>query len=137
MRFRVRPTALAARQIRQEAHWWRRNRTKAPKLFREELRKAFALIAEYPESLCPRKNRHISRVASMLSVVVPAIHLGIGLPPGQVWPPRSIRYSTTGAAQFAYSTRVTSSATRVSTGAGEQRFRRAQFEVQAATPGKE
>ena len=50
MPFRVRPTPLAARQIRSEAMWWRRNRTAAPNLFRSELRRAFALIAEYPEA---------------------------------------------------------------------------------------
>jgi len=48
--FRVRPTVTAARQIRNESHWWRRNRTKAPNLFREELRRAFALIADYPDA---------------------------------------------------------------------------------------
>jgi plasmid stabilization system protein ParE len=48
--FRVNPTPLAARQIRNESHWWRRNRTKAPNLFRDELRRAFDLIAEYPEA---------------------------------------------------------------------------------------
>jgi plasmid stabilization system protein ParE len=47
---RVTPTPLAAWQIRNEAHWWRRNRAKAPNLFREELRRAFRLIAEYPEA---------------------------------------------------------------------------------------
>jgi plasmid stabilization system protein ParE len=47
---RVRPTPLAARQIRNEAQWWRRNRPKAPGLFRTELRRAFTLIAEYPEA---------------------------------------------------------------------------------------
>lgn len=50
MAFRVKPTAAAAQQIRNESHWWRRNRTKAPNLFREELRRAFALISEYPEA---------------------------------------------------------------------------------------
>ena len=50
MPFRVKPTPLAARQIRNESHWWRRNRTKAPNLFRDELRRAFALIADYPEA---------------------------------------------------------------------------------------
>lgn len=50
MRLRVRPTALAARQIREEARWWRRNRTKAPHLFRSELRRASELIAEYPDA---------------------------------------------------------------------------------------
>ena len=50
MPFRVKPTPLAARQIRKESHWWRRNRTKAPNLFRDELRRAFALVADYPEA---------------------------------------------------------------------------------------
>lgn len=50
MPFRVKPTSFAAQQIRYESRWWRQNRTKAPNLFRDELRKAFALIAEYPEA---------------------------------------------------------------------------------------
>ena len=50
MPFRVKPTAVAARQIRNESYWWRRNRSRAPNLFREELRRAFALIAEYPDA---------------------------------------------------------------------------------------
>jgi len=48
--FRVRPTAFAAQQIRSEAQWWRRNRPRVPRLFRYELRRAFALLAEYPEA---------------------------------------------------------------------------------------
>lgn len=50
MAFQIKPTVDAARQIRNESYWWRRNRTKAPNLFRDELRRAFALIAEYPEA---------------------------------------------------------------------------------------
>ena len=50
MAFRVKPTAFAAQQIRDESRWWRRNRTKAPNLFRDELRRAFELIGEYPEA---------------------------------------------------------------------------------------
>lgn len=50
MPFRVKPTPAAAEQIRNESRWWRRNRTKAPNLFRDELRRAFALIADYPEA---------------------------------------------------------------------------------------
>ena len=50
MRLRVKPTPLAAQQIRNESRWWRRNRTKAPRLFQIELRRAFDLIAEYPEA---------------------------------------------------------------------------------------
>jgi plasmid stabilization system protein ParE len=48
--FRVKTTPFAAQQIRNESQWWRRNRNKAPSLFREEMRRAFALIAEYPEA---------------------------------------------------------------------------------------
>jgi plasmid stabilization system protein ParE len=50
VRFRIAPTPLAARQIREEAQWWRKNRTRAPAMFRQELRRAFNLIAEYPEA---------------------------------------------------------------------------------------
>ena len=47
---RVDRTTDAAAQIREEALWWRRNRTSAPTLFRDELRRALALIAEFPEA---------------------------------------------------------------------------------------
>ena len=50
MAFRVQPTIFAAQQIRNESYWWRRNLTKAPNLFREELRRTFALVAEFPEA---------------------------------------------------------------------------------------
>ena len=50
MPFVVKPTPLAAQQIREEARWWRRNRTKAPALFRDELRRAFQLIATFPDA---------------------------------------------------------------------------------------
>ena len=49
MAFEIKRTPLADRQIRDEARWWRLNRTKAPKLFRSELRRVFDLISEYPE----------------------------------------------------------------------------------------
>jgi plasmid stabilization system protein ParE len=47
---RVQPTPVAARQIREEARWWRKNRPKAPTLFRDEIRRAFRLIADFPEA---------------------------------------------------------------------------------------
>ncbi len=50
MAFHIKPTVDAGRQIRNQSYWWRRNRTQAPNLFRDELRRAFALIAEYPEA---------------------------------------------------------------------------------------
>ena len=50
MAFRIKPTPQADKQIRDEARWWRRNRTKAPTLFRDELKRVFELIAEYPEA---------------------------------------------------------------------------------------
>jgi plasmid stabilization system protein ParE len=43
-------TPLATQQVRAEGLWWRRNRTRAPGLFRKELRSAFELITEYPEA---------------------------------------------------------------------------------------
>lgn len=49
MPLRVRPTPLAAKQIRRESRWWRRNRPFAPALFRDEVRRAFELVAEHPE----------------------------------------------------------------------------------------
>jgi len=41
-------TALAARQIRTAEEWWRLNRPAAPNAVRQELEKAFALIAGQP-----------------------------------------------------------------------------------------
>ena len=49
MAFQIKRTKLAEKQIRDEARWWRENRTKVPSLFRDELKRAFELIAEYPE----------------------------------------------------------------------------------------
>jgi plasmid stabilization system protein ParE len=46
----IKPTRFAADQIREESRWWRRNRRKAPALFQQELRRAFKLLAEYPEA---------------------------------------------------------------------------------------
>jgi plasmid stabilization system protein ParE len=46
----INPTRFAADQIREESRWWRRNRRKAPGLFQQELRRAFKLLAEYPEA---------------------------------------------------------------------------------------
>jgi len=39
---------------------------------------------------CWTKNSHITMLASISSVVRPAIHSARCLPPGQVWPPPSI-----------------------------------------------
>jgi plasmid stabilization system protein ParE len=50
VRLSIKPTPAAAAQIRKESRWWRPNRTKAPRLFQEELRRAFDLIAVYPEA---------------------------------------------------------------------------------------
>ena len=68
MAFRIKPTALAAQQIRSESQWWRRNRPKAPKLFREELRKAFALISEYPEAGVIAEDLELTDVRRVLLV---------------------------------------------------------------------
>ena len=68
MALRVRPTPLAAGQIRNEARWWRRNRTKAPTLFRDELRRAFALIAEHPEAGAMVEDAELAGVRRVLLV---------------------------------------------------------------------
>jgi plasmid stabilization system protein ParE len=62
----VKPTQFAARQIREESRWWRINRTKAPRLFREELRRAFRLIAAYPEAGAIAEDVDLSGVRRML-----------------------------------------------------------------------
>lgn len=41
-------TALAARHIRKAETWWRINRTAAPNAIRQELQRAFAMIALQP-----------------------------------------------------------------------------------------
>lgn len=68
MPFQVKPTAIAARQIRNEAQWWKRNRTKAPNLFRDSLRRAFALVAEYPEAGAPAEDLELTGVRRVLLV---------------------------------------------------------------------
>ena len=68
MTFAVKTTPLAARQIRNESHWWRRNRSKAPNLFRQELRRAFALIAEYPEAGAVAEDIELAGVRRVLLV---------------------------------------------------------------------
>jgi plasmid stabilization system protein ParE len=50
VRLPIKPIPAAAAQIRKESRWWRTNRTKAPGLFRDELRRVFELIAGYPEA---------------------------------------------------------------------------------------
>ena len=47
---RVKPTPFASQQIRDESQWWKTNRTYAPHLFQHELRRAFELLAEYPDA---------------------------------------------------------------------------------------
>ena len=66
MGFRVLPTPLAAEQIRSEARWWRRNRPKAPNLFRQELRRVFKLIAEFPEAGGPAEDVELAGVRRVL-----------------------------------------------------------------------
>ncbi|HKR65074.1 MAG TPA: type II toxin-antitoxin system RelE/ParE family toxin [Thermoanaerobaculia bacterium] len=66
MPFRITPTRAAATQIRNESAWWRRNRTKAPHLFRDELRSAFALIAEYPDAGAPAEDVDLAGVRRII-----------------------------------------------------------------------
>ncbi|MFN2441419.1 MAG: type II toxin-antitoxin system RelE/ParE family toxin [Thermoanaerobaculia bacterium] len=66
MSLRVRPTSLAAEQIRSESRWWRRNRLSAPTLFRDEIRRAFDLIAEHPEIGAVAEDTEIEGVRRVL-----------------------------------------------------------------------
>src|SRR5690349_15095425 len=66
--FRVKPTTAAAQQIRDESRWWRRNRTKAPSLFRDELRRAFAVIGEYPDEGAVAEDFELTGVRRMVLV---------------------------------------------------------------------
>jgi plasmid stabilization system protein ParE len=47
---RVKPTPFASQQIREESRWWKTNRTYAPHLFHQELRRAFEFLAEFPDA---------------------------------------------------------------------------------------
>ena len=49
MRLRLHVVPTASRHIETAARWWRANRQAAPRLFREELSRAFDLIAEQPD----------------------------------------------------------------------------------------
>jgi len=44
----IRVAPRAAAQIRAAASWWRKNRTKAPEAFDDELERAFELVSELP-----------------------------------------------------------------------------------------
>lgn len=66
MSLRVRATPLAAKQIRNEARWWRANRLYAPLLFRDEIRRAFALIGEHPEIGAVAEDLEIAGVRRVL-----------------------------------------------------------------------
>jgi len=45
----VKVTPIAAEQIQKAAAWWLHNRDKAPKAFKEEIERGFALIAQRPD----------------------------------------------------------------------------------------
>ena len=66
MALRVRPTPLAAKQIRRESRWWRTNRPFAPALFRDEVRRAFELVAEHPEIGAAAEDTEIAGVRRVL-----------------------------------------------------------------------
>lgn len=66
MPFRVRPTPLAAEQIRRESRWWRKNRPFAPELFRDEIARAFELISEHPEVGAETEDTDIAQVRRVL-----------------------------------------------------------------------
>ena len=62
----VRVGATAARAIREASDWWRANRPKAPNAFREELERAFELIARQPTIGAPTRNVRMQGVRRIL-----------------------------------------------------------------------
>ena len=59
MKLYVWPTPDAEAQIAQIGAWWRENRTKAPTLFKDELERVVAVIAEAPNTGAPYRRRGI------------------------------------------------------------------------------
>ena len=59
MKLHVWPTPDAEAQIKEIGAWWRENRTAAPTLFKDELKRALDLIAERPHIGAPYKRRGI------------------------------------------------------------------------------
>ena len=66
----VRITTLAAAQIRKAEAWWRLNRASAPNAIREELQRAFSLIASQPQAGGRASNVNL---ASVRRVYMPRI----------------------------------------------------------------
>jgi plasmid stabilization system protein ParE len=66
--FEVKPTPKAAGQIRKESRWWRKNRTRAPNLFRDELKQACALVADHPEIGAEAEDTDMAGVRRVVTV---------------------------------------------------------------------
>ena len=58
----VKVTPIAAEQIQKAAAWWLANRDKAPKAFKEEIERGFALIAQRPDVGAKTTNVKLSGV---------------------------------------------------------------------------
>ncbi|HEY3129936.1 MAG TPA: type II toxin-antitoxin system RelE/ParE family toxin [Acidobacteriota bacterium] len=67
----VKVVRRATREIAEAAKWWTENRPSAPEAFKEELRKAFALISSHPmvgaralnKNLPGVRRIHLSRIS--------------------------------------------------------------------------
>jgi plasmid stabilization system protein ParE len=64
--FQVQVTRRAAREIREAADWWLRNRFGAPEAFREELERAFVLLAAQPRIGAVARNEPLAGVRRVL-----------------------------------------------------------------------
>ena len=62
----VEVSAGAAGQIREAEAWWRTNRHKAPNAIREELERAFALVAAQPDIGSRARNVKLAGVRRIL-----------------------------------------------------------------------
>ena len=78
-------TLLADAQIQQASKWWLANREKAPQAFKEEIERAFSLIAQRPEvganatsaRLKDVRRIHLSRIRYFLYYRVRLDHLEV------------------------------------------------------------
>ena len=62
----LRVSERAARQIQKASHWWDENRPSAPDAFRDEIERAFLLIATHPGIGSPVPSRRIPGLRRLL-----------------------------------------------------------------------
>ncbi len=62
MTFPIKVVPRTAREIAEAGNWWQANRPAAPTAFEDELRRAFALISQYPSVGAQALNANLTGV---------------------------------------------------------------------------